>query len=111
MYKDPKLPFFKFGEENILNIYIRQLPNPNVKLNTESNIKDLYWAGIQFLQRQVGNTNPSRAMVFSYQVNPTEIEVLYVGANYQGTNTNKLKKSFDRQWKDISVIFLGLTRS
>jgi hypothetical protein len=103
MYEAPKLPFFRFGEENILNIYIHQLPNPNVKLNTESNIKNLYWAGIQFLQRQVGNTNPSRAMVFSYQVNPTEIEVVYVGSNYQGANTNKLKKSFDRQWKDISL--------
>ncbi|MEO8240099.1 MAG: hypothetical protein ABI793_05415 [Flavobacterium sp.] len=96
------LPFFTFNSDNILNIYIRQLPDPNYQINSESNIKQLYKLGINFLKQNF-NSGAKQDFVVTNQKSDTEIEVVYFGERYKKTNTNKIEKKFDGQFLDFLV--------
>ncbi len=103
-----KLPFFDFGNEQILNIYIPNLPiigDYNFNLTTqditsESNIKALYKMGIDFLKDKF-NSGAKKEFAVTYQKNNNEIEVLYFGERYKDTNENKIKKKF---YSDVSFL-------
>lgn len=87
------LPFFNFGGD-VLNIYIRKIPFlDKYNIQSESNIKELYKLGINYLKQKVNN-NGSQEFVVSYQKTPTEIEVLYFGERYKKTNSNSIKRTF-----------------
>lgn len=102
------LPFFDFGNEDILNIYIPNLPiigDYSLNLTTEditsqSNIKQLYKMGIDFLKDKF-NSGAKREFAVTYQKNNRELEVLYFGKRYRGKNDNKIKKKF---YSDVSFI-------
>jgi hypothetical protein len=98
----PGLPFFGFGSDNPLNIYIRQLPNPNYQINSESNIKELYKLGIKFLQSNF-NSGTKDEFIITHQKNATEIEVLYFGEKYKKTNNNQIYRKFDSQFFEFSI--------
>lgn len=88
------LPFFDFGGD-ILNIYLRKLPFADkIDIKSESNIKELYKLGINFLQSTINNNNGKKEFVISYQKTPTEIEVIYFGERYQKNNSNYIKRTF-----------------
>lgn len=101
-----KIPFFKFYDADILNIYIPlQKYSGNLKIKdinitlgnsilTESNIKNLYKSGFDFLKSS-GSTK--KEFVVTYQVNEKEIEVLYFAQRYKKNNTNIIKV---RMFKD-----------
>lgn len=103
-----KLPFFDFGNEQILNIYIPNLPivgDYNFNLTTQditsqSNIKALYKMGIDFLKDKF-NSGAKKEFAVTYQKNNNEIEVLYFGERYKDTNENKIKKKF---YSDVSFL-------
>ncbi|MCX2681910.1 hypothetical protein OOZ15_18300 [Galbibacter sp. EGI 63066] len=103
-----KLPFFDFGNEQILNIYIPNLPiagDYNLNLTTQditsqSNVKALYKMGIDFLNDKF-NSGAKKEFAVTYQKNKNEIEVLYFGEKRKGTNDNKIKKKF---YSDVSFI-------
>lgn len=87
------LPFFNFGGD-VLNIYIRKIPFlDKYNIKSESNIKELYKLGINYLKQKVNNDG-SQEFVVSYQKTPTEIEVLYFGERYKKTNSNFIKRTF-----------------
>ncbi|OXA80302.1 hypothetical protein SAMN05444397_10257 [Flavobacterium aquidurense] len=90
------LPFFGFGSDNPLNIYIRQLPKPNYQINSESNIKELYKLGIKFL-KSTFNSGAKNEFIITYQKNATEIEVVYFGEKYKKINDNQIQRKFDSQ--------------
>lgn len=98
------LPFFKFNNNNILNIYIRQLPNPYYQINSESNIKQLYNLGINFLKKAI-NSDPKKEFVITHQKNANEIEVLYFGERYKALNTNKIERKFDSQILEFLITY------
>jgi hypothetical protein len=85
-----------------LVVHIRQLPNPNYQLNNESNIKQLYQLGINFLQKQY-NSTLNKDFVVTYQKNTNEIEVVYFGEKYKQTNTNQIFRKFDDQYLDFLI--------
>jgi|GEM_PF-2833841 len=88
------LPFFDFGGD-VLNIYLRKLPfGDKINIKSESNIKELYKLGINFLQSTINSNNGKKEFVISYQKTPTEIEVLYFGERYQKNNSNYIKRTF-----------------
>ena len=110
------IPFLDFEDADILNIYI-PLQNISGKLNaldvnitvgntilTDSNIKNLYKAGFDFL-KSIGSTKKN--FVVTNQLNANEIEVLYFGQRYKNTNTNILK---DRIFQDADFL-VGYTKS
>lgn len=110
------IPFFDFEDADILNIYI-PLQNISGKLNaldvnitvgntilTDSNIKNLYKAGFDFL-KSIGSTKKN--FVVTNQLNANEIELLYFGQRYKNTNTNILK---DRIFQDADFL-VGYTKS
>lgn len=96
------LPFFTFNNDNILNIYIRQLPDQNYQLNSESNIKQLYKLGIKFLQRNL-NSGAKQEFVVTHQKNVNEIETVYFGERYSNKNTNQIQRVFDKQVLDFLI--------
>lgn len=98
-----KLPFFDFGNDQILNIYIPKLYKKgkyNLNLTTQditsqSNIKALYKMGIDFLKsQQTGTLSHKKQFAVTYQKDYDNIEVLYFGEHYKKTNDNKIKKKF-----------------
>ena len=101
------LPFFQFDDIDVLNIYIPNLPIINdysINLTTgdilsQSNIKQLYKMGIDFLKTKV---NSNKDFVISYQKTPTEIEVLYFGEQHHENDSNLIKKYF---YKDVGFLF------
>ncbi|WP_310595087.1 hypothetical protein [Flavobacterium sp.] len=98
----PELPFFKFGNDNILNIYIRQLPNPNIQINSQDNIKQLYQLGLDYLGKSL---NSKKDFVVTHQKNQYEVEVIYFGEQYKSKNTNIVKRTFDSQTKEILISY------
>ncbi len=93
------LPFFSFGKKttDILNIYIRKLPKlENYDIRSESNIKELYKLGINFLRSNLNSGADNQDFVVTYQKNQSEVEVIYFGGRYKGTNTNMVAKVFYR---------------
>lgn len=96
------LPFFNFGSDNPLKIYIRQLPNPNYQINSESNIKELYKLGINFIQSNF-NSGAKNEFIITHQKNATEIEVVYFGEKYKKINSNQIQRKFDSQFFEFSV--------
>lgn len=101
------LPFFDFGNQDILNIYIPNLPivdDYNLNLTTQdivsqSNIKELYKMGIDFLEDNL-NSGAKKEFIVTYQKNINEISVLYFGERYKETNESNLKRKFH---KDFSI--------
>lgn len=98
----PEIPFFKFGNNNVLNIYIRQLPNPNFQLNSQQNLKELYKLGLDYLVRKF---NSQKDFVVTFQTNQNEVEVIYFGEQYKSKNTNLVKRTFDSQTKEILISY------
>lgn len=97
------LPFFKFENNNILNIYFL---GDNYNLTTEdilseSNIKKLYEMGIKFLGSAMNNTSNKNEFAVTYQKGYNNIEVVYFSERYNKKNSNKINKIF---YGDISVI-------
>jgi len=98
-----KLPFFDFGNDQILNIYIPKLYKKgkyNLNLTTQditsqSNIKALYKMGIDFLNSPNVANSGSKAKNFSviYQKDYNNIEVIYFGELYKKTNSNYVKRT------------------
>ena len=91
------LPFFDFKKgTDMLNIYIRKLPFLNdYNIRSESNIKQLYKLGTDFLKKNF-NSGVNNEFVVSYQKNTEEVEVLYFGERYKSANDNDLKRTFYR---------------
>jgi hypothetical protein len=106
---EAKIPFFDFGNNSILNIYIPNAPilgNTNINLTTQdittqSNIKALYKLGIDFLKTKYGTGKIPKEFAVTYQKNTNEIEVLYFGERISATNENKIKKKF---YSDVSFV-------
>lgn len=98
-----KLPFFDFGNDQILNIYIPKLYKKgkyNLNLTTQditsqSNIKALYKMGIDFLNSpQVANSGASKkTFAVTYQKDYNNIEVVYFDELYKKTNSNRIKRT------------------
>ncbi len=94
------LPFFKFDNEDLLNIYIPNVPivgDYNLNLTTQdilsqSNIQSLYQMGIDFLRTHFNSG--AKKFAVTYQKSVHEIVVIYFGVKYKKTNDNKLKKIF-----------------
>lgn len=101
---DGKLPFFDFGNEQILNIYIPKLFSSgryNLNFTTQditsqSNLKELYKMGIDFLNSpEVLNSGASnKVFAVTYQKDYNEIEVIYFAGRYKKDNDNMIKKRF-----------------
>lgn len=98
-----KLPFFNFGNDQILNIYIPKLYKKgkyNLDLTiqditSQSNIKALYKMGIDFLKSQQTGTLPDeQKFAVTYQKDYDDIEVIYFAERYSKNNENKIKKIF-----------------
>lgn len=98
-----ELPFFDFGNDQILNIYIPKLYKKgtyNLNLTTQditsqSNINALYKMGIDFLKSSsVTNSGNRKTFAITYQKDYNNIEVLYFGERYKKTNENKIKRRF-----------------
>ncbi len=106
---EAKIPFFDFGNSDILNIYIPNVPilgDTNINLTTQdittqSNIKALYKLGIDFLKSKFGAGKIPKEFAVTYQKNTNEIEVLYFGERLKATNENKLEKKF---YSDVSFL-------
>ena len=98
-----KLPFFDFGNRELLNIYIPKLYKKgkyNLNLTTqditsESNIKALYKMGIDFLTSS-GITNSGNVPKFAvtYQKDYDNIETVYFAERFSKKNENKIKHKF-----------------
>lgn len=100
---DGKLPFFDFGNDKILNIYIPKLYKKgkyNLNLTTQditsqSNIKQLYKMGIDFLNSSsVANSGKKKTFAVTYQKDHANIEVIYFAERLKKTNDNYIKKKF-----------------
>lgn len=101
---DGKLPFFDFGNEQILNIYIPKLFESgryNLNLTTQditsqSNLRELYKMGIDFLNSPlVANSGASnKVFAVTYQKDYNNIEVIYFAERYKKNNDNRIKKLF-----------------
>jgi len=109
-----KLPFFNFGNNEILNIYIPKLYKKgkyNLNLTTQditsqSNIKALYKMGLDFLKSStITNSSNTKTFAVTYQKDYNNIEVLYFGERYKKTNDNKIKRKF---YSDVSFV-IGAT--
>lgn len=101
------LPFFKFDDIDVLNIYIPSilfLNEYNINLSTgnsiytQSNIKNLYKMGADFLKTKIDGI---KDFVVTYQKSPTEIEVLYFGEQHHKKDANLIKRYF---YKDSGFI-------
>ncbi len=96
---DIKIPFFDFGDEDILNIYIPDIPlmdDINIDFTTsditsQSNIRKLYQLGIDFLNSM---DSTKHKFVVTHQKNNGEIEVLYFDKLYHKSDDNNLKVRF-----------------
>lgn len=101
---DGKLPFFDFGNDQILNIYIPKLYESgryNLNLTTQditsqSNIKELYKMGIDFLNSpEVANSGASnKVFAVTYQKDNNNIEVIYFAERYQKNDDHRIKELF-----------------
>ena len=109
-----KLPFFDFGNEQILNIYIPErykkgtddLNLTTQDITSQSNIKALYKMGIDFLKSSsVTNSGNRKTFAVTYQKDYNNIEVLYFGERYKKTNDNKIKRRF---YSDVGFV-IGAT--
>jgi len=96
------IPFFDFGNDQILNIYIPKLYKKgkyNLNLTTQditsqSNIKALYKMGIDFLNSpEIANSGKVKKFAVTYQKDYNNIEVIYFGELYKKTNSNYLKRT------------------
>ncbi|AUS05269.1 hypothetical protein [Pseudotamlana carrageenivorans] len=120
---DGALPFFKFGEKEILNIYIPRLNQISglengVSLSSKDiinnrTIKQLYKMGIDFLNSpNVANSGGAKkefSVIYQYDYN--RIEVIYFGEVYRKSNSNYIKKTLynsginfeiSAAWGDVS---------
>lgn len=98
-----KLPFFDFGNKELLNIYIPKLYKKgkyNLNLTTQDitsqgNIKALYKMGIDFLKSS-GITNSGNVPTFAvtYQKDYNNIETVYFAKRFSKKNENKIKHKF-----------------
>jgi len=103
---DTSLPFFEFEDQNLLNIYIPNVPllgEYQLNLTTQditsqANLTKLYKMGIDFLQ---GLGSSSKKFAITHQKNDNEIEVIYFGERYHNTNDNILKKRF---YQDVNFV-------
>lgn len=87
------MPFFKFENNNILNIYFL---GDNYNLTTEdilseSNIKKLYEMGIKFLGSAMNNTSNKNEFAVTYQKGYNDIDVYGMA----------LRKG---QWKGVRMV-------
>ncbi|PCJ98822.1 MAG: hypothetical protein COA50_00865 [Flavobacteriaceae bacterium] len=111
--KKNKIPFFKFADADVLNIYIPLQKYTgfikDIKVNitvgnsilSDSNIKNLYKSGFDFL-KSIGSSK--KEFVVTYQLNPKEVEVLYFAQKYNKKNAHIIKvKMFDD--KDFLVSY------
>lgn len=106
---EAKIPFFDFGNKDILNVYIPNTPifgNTNVNLTTQditsqSNIKALYKLGVDYLKSKFNTGRVPKEFAIVFQKNTNEVEVLYFGERIKETNENKIKKKF---YSDVSFV-------
>jgi hypothetical protein len=100
------IPFFKFDDVDVLNIFIPNVPvlgDYSLNLSTEdifseSNIKQLYKMGMDFLKDKY---NSKKDFVITIQKTPTEIEVLYFGEQHNHNNANEITRYF---YKDVGFL-------
>lgn len=96
-----KLPFFDFGNKQLLNIYIPKLYKKgkyNLNLTTQDitsqgNIKELYKMGIDFLKTTTG-AGKTKAFAVIYQKGYNNIETVYFAERFSKKNANKIKHKF-----------------
>ena len=98
-----KLPFFDFGNSELLNIYIPKVYKKgkyNLNLTTqditsESNIKALYKMGIDFLKSSgITNSGKNPKFTVTYQKDYDNIETVYFAERFSKKNENKIKHKF-----------------
>ena len=102
------LPFFDFGDDDLLNIYIPNVPLLNdidinvttADLTSQSNIKKLYKLGIDFLKGQINN-GAKKEFAITVQKNNKEIEVIYFGERIGKNNENYIKRRF---YSDVNFV-------
>ena len=105
-----KLPFFKFENEEILNITL-PFNNNTYSLSTESlvnesNITQLYKIGYSFLEEH--DSGKKRSFIVTRMLPSQYYELVLVNEHHQEENKNKLKRHFYTDWgfsigTDISV--------
>ncbi|RIY38147.1 hypothetical protein CKY20_00960 [Capnocytophaga canis] len=106
-----ELPFFKFNNREVLNIFIPNIPviggRVNYSLHTndilsQGNIAEIYKQGIKMLKSMA----PEQKEFVAVKENKfqNEFDVVYFTERYQATNTNKIKKHISRDYG----VFLGL---
>lgn len=98
-----KLPFFDIKGENVLNIYLGKYFGYDVGLENydifnESNIRQIYQMGIDFLRSQA-STNKN--FVATIQRNDNTIDVLYFDEKKREYNTDEVRKVFDEDWSVV----------
>lgn len=102
------IPYFSFGTDDPLNIYIpldSNIPDSDIDLNVheiKSNIviETIYKMGTRFLKKQMHS--PEDPFVVTFQGKQDEIDVFYFDKRYHENNTNKVKKRF---YQDGSFVF------
>lgn len=96
---DKILPFFKFSNREILNIYI-PLIDRRYSLNTsdiinKNNIANLFKMGFDFFRDRLSS---QKDFAIIHQLNSEEISVLYFTSRLQERNARQIKKVLDREF-------------
>lgn len=90
-----RIPFFKIRDTDALNIYI----NDNIQYNVinDSNIKQLYQLGYNYLKERYG-TSKGKNFFVTIQNDPNEITVFYFDEMGRAYNTDEVQKVFANDW-------------
>ncbi|KAB1069722.1 hypothetical protein F6U93_02585 [Tamlana haliotis] len=117
-YKDVGLPFIKFEQKEILNIYIPRLNNIDGLKNgisvttgdivNNSTIKSLYKMGIDFLESSSVTNSGAQEKEFSviYQHDYNRIEVVYFGKISRKRNSNYIKNTLYNSGPNFEIGFV-----
>lgn len=92
-----QLPFFKYKGKNVLNIYLGKIKGKPINFNvlSQSNVKELYKLGIQFLEKLDTVDKP---FVVTVQATGDKIKVLFFDDVERKYIVEELEKKFDSDW-------------
>lgn len=98
-----QIPFFEFRDEAILNIYIGRVLGVNINTDisynvlNDSNIKQLYKLGAEFLKEQA-SSNIGKRFFVTVQKNLNEVDLLYFDEFQRVYNVAEVQKKFFSDW-------------
>ena len=98
-----QIPFFEFRDEAILNIYVGRVLGVNINTNisynvlNDSNIKQLYKLGAEFLKDQA-SSNIGKRFFVTVQKNLNEVDLLYFDEFQRVYNVAEVQKKFFSDW-------------